>query len=56
MKKLTQSRTFWLAVIQAVASVVVVALTELDMVGYVGIVKSLLDIYIRMDTSKPIGL
>jgi len=55
MKSLITSKTFQLAVIQAIASVIVVALTDLDMVGYVGIVKSLADILLRMVTDKPIG-
>ena len=54
MKTLFESRTFWLAVAQAVASVVSVVLTELDMVGYVGIVKSIVDIVRRVDTTSPV--
>ena len=54
MKTLFESRTFWLAVAQAVASVVIVVLTELDMVGYVGIVKSIVDIVLRVDTTSPV--
>ena len=54
MKSLFASKTFWVAVIQAVTGVVVVALTELDMVGYVAMFKSLVDIALRMVTSKGI--
>jgi len=54
MKTLLQSRTFWLAVIQAVAGIGVIALTELDMIGYVGIFKSVVDIILRTITSSQI--
>jgi hypothetical protein len=55
MKALLDSRTFWVALVQAVASVALVVLTELDMVGYVGIVKSMLDISLRLITSEEIN-
>lgn len=54
MKSIFKSKTVWIAILQAVASVVIVAFTELDMVGYVGIVKSALDIATRMITSQGI--
>lgn len=54
MKSLMQSKTFWIAVIQAVAGVVVVALTQLDLVGYVAVFKSLVDIVLRLITTEPI--
>lgn len=54
MKTLFSSKTFWIAVIQAVAGIVIVALTELDMVGYVAMVKSVVDIMIRLVTTEPI--
>lgn len=54
MKTLLESKTFWVAMIQAVASVAIVIMTELDMVGYVGIVKSLLDVSLRLITTEPI--
>jgi len=55
MKKLTQSRTFWLAVAQAVGAVLVVALTELDMMGGVLIVKSVVDIVLRLGTKEELS-
>lgn len=53
-KTLISSKTFWLAVAQAVAGIIVVALTELDLVGYVATFKSIFDILLRMATSDPI--
>ncbi len=54
MKTLLNSKTFWIAVIQAVAGVAVIALTELDLIGYVGIMKSVVDIVIRTMTTEEI--
>lgn len=55
MKTLLNSKTFWLAVSQAVGAVLVVALTELDMMGGVLIIKSVVDIILRLQTDEPIG-
>jgi len=54
MKSLLQSKTFWVAVIQALAGITVVALTELDLVGYVVFFKSFVDVVLRMITTSPI--
>lgn len=54
MKSLTQSKTFWLAVIQAVVGGLVIFFTQIDMVGYVAIVKSVGDIVLRLATNEPI--
>ena len=54
MKTLLNSKTFWIAVIQAVAGIAVIALTELDLIGYVGIMKSVVDIVIRTMTTEEI--
>lgn len=54
MKSLLKSRTFWLAVSQAVGAVLIVALTELDMMGGVLIVKSVVDIILRLETDERI--
>lgn len=56
MKSILTSRVVWLALIQAAASVAVVVFTELDMVGAALTLKSVLDIYLRIDTTKPISL
>lgn len=54
MKKLLHSKTFWLAVSQAVGAVLIVALTELDMMGGVLVVKSVVDILLRLSTDTKI--
>lgn len=54
MKSLVESRTFWLAVAQAVVGILTVMFTELDMVGSAAVVKSFADISLRMDTNKPV--
>lgn len=56
MKKLWHSRTFWLAVAQAIVSVLVVVFTELDLVGYATLLKSLADVYLRVDTTEPVSV
>jgi hypothetical protein len=55
MKKLIDSKTFWIAVAQALGAVLIVALTELDMMGGVLIVKSIVDVLVRLDTNEPIS-
>jgi len=54
MKKIFQSRTIWLAIIQAIISVMIVFFTELDMISYALFFKSVVDIIIRLDTDKGI--
>lgn len=58
MKALIESKQFWVAVVQAIVGVIVVfssAYPALDTVGVLAIVKSMLDIWLRMNTSQPIG-
>jgi len=55
MKTLLQSRTMWIAVAQAIGAVLIVAFTELDMMGGVLVVKSIVDVILRLDTKEPIG-
>ena len=54
MKKIFESRTFWVAVAQAVASILLVIFTELDMVAAAMFLKSLVDILLRLDTKTEI--
>jgi hypothetical protein len=55
MKSLLESKTFWIAVIQAVVGGLVIFFTEVpDLVGYVAIVKSIGDILLRMVTTEAI--
>lgn len=55
MKTLLSSRTFQIAVAQAIGAVLIVAFTELDMMGGVLVVKSIVDVILRLDTKEPIG-
>ncbi|MBT7339191.1 MAG: hypothetical protein HN802_05835 [Candidatus Jacksonbacteria bacterium] len=55
MQQLLKSRTVKLAIIQAIGGIAIAVFTDLDMIGYVGIVKSLVDISLRMVTTKPIA-
>ncbi len=54
MKTLFQSRTFWVAVAQGIVGVLTVVFTELDMAAYVVILKSFVDILLRLDTKTEI--
>ena len=54
MKSIFTSRTFILAVIQAVTGGLVIFFTELDMAGAVLIIKSLGDILLRLDTKEEV--
>ncbi len=56
MKSLLASRTFWLAVVQGIGGIAIVGLTELDLVGYAALVKSFVDIVLRLDTTEPVTL
>jgi hypothetical protein len=56
-KKLLQSKTFWVAVIQAVIGIVVVFTStypELQAVGSIAVAKSILDVILRVLTQYPI--
>jgi len=56
-KKWYNSRTIWLAVAQGVAGVLLVVYAENPALGLTGIgagIKSILDIYLRYVTVKPI--
>lgn len=54
MKSLYSSKTFWLAVIQAVVGGLVIFLTDMNMVGYVAIVKSVGDVILRTITTDEV--
>lgn len=55
MKSLIGSKTFWLALIQAVVGGLVILFSEIpDLVGYVAIIKSIGDILLRIVTTEPI--
>lgn len=54
-KNILKSRTVLIAVAQGVFGVLLVVLTELDIVGYSALLKTVLDIILRLDTSEKIG-
>lgn len=54
MKPLLQSRTVILAIIQAVSGILIAVFTELDMTAYALIVKSMVDVVLRLDTKTEI--
>lgn len=54
MKSIFQSRTFWVAVIQAVIGVVGVFATAYPALGGMLVAKSFLDIVLRLATTQPI--
>ena len=53
-KSLLGSKTFWLAVVQAAIAVVVVFDTQYPGVGVLMMLKSVLDIVLRIITTAPI--
>lgn len=58
MKSIFKSRTFWVAVAQGVVGVLLViqsSAPELDSFGYLALLKSVLDILLRLDTDAPVG-
>lgn len=58
-KSIFTSRTFWVAVVQAVLGVLVAAITvdpNLQRLGWITIVKSLLDVMLRLGTDTAVGV
>jgi|TARA_Y100000310_G_scaffold202203_2_gene202328 ABC-type amino acid transport system permease subunit len=55
IKRALRSKTIQLAVVQAVVGVLVAVFTELDMVGYIAIIKSVGDVYLRSVTNTPLS-
>ena len=58
MKKILQSKTVWLSILTAIAGVMTVILGEnpqLNTVGWITIVKAVIDFGLRMITSKPVS-
>jgi len=59
MKSIFRSRTFWIAVAQGVLGVLTAMFTEmpeLQSVGYIVLVKSFLDVLVRMDTKEAVTI
>ena len=55
MKSILQSKTFWVAVLQAVAGIVAVFYSSYPAVGELLVAKSALDVILRVVTSTAIG-
>ena len=55
MKYFLESKTVQIAIIQAVLGITVAILTEYDMVAYVAVVKSLVDVIVRSMTETKLG-
>lgn len=55
IKRLLRSDTIKIAIVQAIGGVLIVAFTELDMIGYAAFVKSILDVLLRAKTTRPIS-
>ena len=55
MNKLLKSKTVLLALIQAFGGIAIAVFTELDLVGYVAITKSVMDIALRTITTIPLS-
>jgi hypothetical protein len=54
MKSLLKSKTFWMAMIQSVIAAIVIFQTNYEVVGGVLVVKSGLDILLRLMTTEPV--
>lgn len=57
MEKIIQalkSRTIILAIFQAVAGIAILVFTQAEMASAALLVKSVLDIYLRVDTTQPL--
>ena len=52
MQKILSSRTVQIALSQLIGGFLIIVLTEMDAVGYVAIVKSVMDIIVRLDTTE----
>jgi hypothetical protein len=55
MKNIFKSKVFWIAVVQGVIGVWAVLETSMPAVGWIVIVKSLLDVTLRFITTMPVG-
>lgn len=54
-KTLLQSKVFWLAIAQIVAAGIAIFATSYPDVGWLLVAKSLVDIYLRTQTTQPIS-
>jgi hypothetical protein len=56
VKSILSSRTFWLAVLQGLAGVLTVVATQHPELGFVLMLKSLVDVYLRSTTTTPVQM
>lgn len=50
------SRTLWVAVIQGILGIIVALGTQVPVVGWLMVIKSILDVALRFLTSTPVAL
>lgn len=55
-KSIFKSKVFWIAVVQGIIGVLVVMETNMPEIGWIAIVKSVLDMGMRMITTAPVAL
>ncbi len=56
IKSIWESKTFWLAVVQAIAGVIVVFQTHFPEVGFLVMVKSIIDVVLRLVSTSQVTL
>jgi len=56
MKSIFQSKTFWLAVLQAVVGAVGIFASTYPAVGWLLVAKSFLDVILRFLTTQPVSV
>lgn len=56
VKSLLQSKTFWVAAVQAMLGIVVIFATQYPAVGELVIAKSILDVFLRILTDQPVAI
>jgi hypothetical protein len=56
MKKIWQSKTFWIAILQALTGIVIAFATNYPTAGWLLVLKSCLDIATRFITDKGVSL
>jgi hypothetical protein len=55
-KNILTSKVFWVAILQGILGVVVVVSTSIPGVGWLMILKTIIDIALRMLTTQPVSI